>query len=150
MCIRDRYLRVKASRGSKILVKVRGPIEDYDVIGTPSEGMITFKDRSKETKRVSLPREAIIKYLGVYWCEVDEESGTVAVKDFSIVPGFDPVKFENYIVRSLTRPALNQKKDIIVYVALGLIVVLLIAVLVQLAGIKELIPTVASITGGNI
>lgn len=144
------YLKVKGSRGKKIFVKIRAPIEDYTVLGVPSEGTVKFKDRSGSEKRVCLPKEAIIRYLGVYWIEVDEESGSVATKDFSIVPGFDPAKIENLIVRALTRPPLSQKKDIIIYLGIGLVVILLIIVLFQINSLKELIGAMQSVRGGNI
>ena len=145
-----KYLNVKASRGAKVLVKVRAPFEDYFSIGVPSEGQVRFKDRSKEFKRVSMPRQAIIKFLGVYWLEVDEESGAVVLADFSAVTGHDPVKNESLYERCLMKPSPNSKRDLIVYIGLGLIIILLIVVLVQIAGVKDAIPVIASVTGANI
>lgn len=120
------YLRVKTSRGKYVLVKVRTITQDYYRKGLIDKGMLIFKDRAKEERRLALPaKPAIYRSMGVNVIDVDDETNNVMAHDFSIVQGFDAVKFNNLYIRAITRPTLADKKEKII---MGLLVLCLLGV----------------------
>lgn len=121
------YLLVKISRGKKILVRIYSLTGKYYKPGIVSEKTLKYKSRDKEKRTYSnVTRECIFDEMGVKCIEVDDETGNfVKQTDFTAVPGNDPVKTDNLLVRALEKPLIQDKKELII---LGLLIVVLICV----------------------
>jgi len=148
------YVKVKASRGSKVLVKVRNPLVDYYIIGVPEGKLVNMRLRGKRDVKLSIPDTAYYRMLGVVCVDVDEESGAVVTRDYNIVSSYDPVTNNNLHVRALTAPKDKDKENMIVLIILVLmfLVVLFVAFKVNsLSNEVELIKSVGSnIPGVNM
>lgn len=120
------WLRVKTSRGKKILVRVRTIVQDYYKSGIIDKGMLVFKDREKEERRISVGDGMVYRGMGVNNIDVDDESNGVVKRSFEAVSGFDAVKYNYLYLRALFRPE-NMTKEI------RIIIVLLVLVLIGVA-----------------
>lgn len=127
------FLRVKGSRGKKLLIQVRSPTRDYFKVGFIEEGMLVFTYRKElfkdaEQKRLGIDSSNIFRCLGVMWVQVDEETNNVGKHDFSVSKGFDAVKWDNLLKRALYRPSVLDQRE-------KIILILLILVLVAVCGL---------------
>lgn len=103
-----KFLKVKASFGSKILVRIHTQIDRYYTIGVIEDGFLVFKTRSKSNRRVVLPNGAIYRSIGVYWIDVDEEKNCVIKPNMDVVSGFDADRYNSLYLRALYRPAIQD------------------------------------------
>lgn len=128
-----KYLRVKGSRGKKILVEVETLTDRYMQVGYISEGFLIYRKRHAkrgDNARIVVPQNSVIKKLGVYFINVDEEKNAVCKVDYTTAEGFDAEKVEMLYKRALYKPNLQQNLFLII-----LIIVLILALL----GIIELV-----------
>lgn len=155
------WLRAKMSRGKKVLIHVHTPLNFYYRLGKIETGFLIFKGSDKEERRLVCPGRAIIDAQGVKNVFVDDERGNVLTADFETLSGFDASKWNNYLIRALTKPTigLNKNELIILLLLLGcaggiaLLVYLQYAQGEQLLAIKNMvaqasIESVPSATGG--
>lgn len=122
------YLRVKASRGKKILVRVFGVTGKYYIVGEIKEISLIFKDRYKVKKTyTNVSKEVVYDELGVKMIDVDEVTGAfINQTNFNAVIGSDGEKTDNLITRALEKPMLQDKKEIIIII---LIILCLLGIL---------------------
>ncbi|MEA2056657.1 MAG: hypothetical protein U9O78_03035 [Patescibacteria group bacterium] len=143
------WLKVKLSRGKKILVIVRTVTQDYYRAGVIDKGFLIFKDKLKEERRVSLVDGCISKGIGVNNVFIDDEKNSVFVKDFSSVSGFDAVKYNDLYLRALYKPTIfdNREKILLAIVVITLVAVAVVGFLVYTNSgrIDEVISVVAKI-----
>lgn len=119
------FLKVKASRGKKILVKVRSPIQDYYTAGeVDSDGLLRFKDLDGEELYLDYTNKALYRTLNVNAVDVDMEAKTLVGRDFQHYSGYDPKKFTQKLKRALQKPGELKTEErillILVVVAAGL------------------------------
>lgn len=111
------WIRVKTSRGKKVLVRVNTIVQDYYRVGVISEGFLLYKNKMKEDKRISLNSNdnPIHRSMGVSIVYVDDEKNCVITADFKSVSGFDAVKFQDLYLRALYKPLMldNNTKILI-------------------------------------
>ncbi len=123
-----KFLKVRASFGRLILVKLRALNRDYYSIGKIEEEFIVFKSASG-TKRINIKNnKAFYRSLGVAWIDIDDSTGAVCSPDYSAVAGFDPVKYQELYNRCLYKPGIKDNTTKIIIGALLLIVVGLVIV----------------------
>jgi hypothetical protein len=103
-----KFLKVKASFGSKILVRIHTQIDRYYTIGIIEDGFLVFRTRTKSNRRVVLPNGAIYRSIGVYWIDVDEEKNCVIKPNMEVVSGFDADRYNSLYLRALYRPAIQD------------------------------------------
>jgi len=150
------FLRIKASRGKKVLVKIRGRVHDYFKIGESKDGFLIYRDLKKQTRTISLPNSSIYRCLNVYWVDVDEEKNAVVDHDFNIVSGFDAVKWNYYLEQALNKPNMNNDNTILIVVLIlaGFTLLLAIAILITLTkGNTQILFAIeksASVIGSNV
>ena len=145
-----KFLRVKSSRGSKILVMVRSKLNFYSVVGRLEGDFLVYHDREskankqKTPKRISVDRVAFYRAYGVWCINVDEANNSVLASGGE-VSGFDAIKMNNLFERALYKPSPEANDKILVIIILVLAVlslILLAAVFVKLnklhAGISAL------------
>jgi hypothetical protein len=142
-----KYVKVFASRGSKLLVEMQNPLNNYFVIGWVEEGFLVFKDKTckKElNKKVALKPGVIIRWLGIGKVVVDEEKNCFVLGDGRQVNGFDALKFQGIHKRALTEPkgAFDMRVLVVMGVVLAVVLVVSIFTLVQVFSLKDAVEVV--------
>ena len=150
-----KYIKVKASRGRKVMVRVLSPVTDYLEVGTLAEGMVNYKDRSissgnKARKNVSVPDGGISRLLGINWVAVDEKLNAVLMPDFKGVDGFDAERHNNLNLRALYRPPLIDTQQRIILIGVIILFVCLVIIYIKLNSIQEVITGLNTITGATL
>ena len=149
-----KYIRVRSSRGRKVLVRVIGQVTDYLEVGEIAEGMVKFGDRStrgRSKKIVSLPDQGgVTRLLGVHWVYIDEKKNAVLLSDFSAVTGYDAERNNNLLMRALYRPETLNTNQKLMLVGVGLIVLGVIVIYIKLGSIETLIKGLGTVEGGII
>ncbi len=122
------FFRVKISFGKYILIKIRTVNRDYFRIGRIEDSFLVFKSFDG-TKRISLKdNSAFYRSIGVLWIDIDEETNAISKTDYTAMPGFDSVKYNNLFVRTLYRPSATDKNEKIILGAIMLCVALVVIV----------------------
>lgn len=149
-----KYIRVKSSRGKKVLVRVLGEVTDYLEVGVIAEGTVTYRDRTVKTKKaqkiVTLPKNAITRLLGVNWVAIDETLNAVLTADFKGVSGYDAERINNLLLRALYRPPLTDPKQQLILIGIILIIVGLFVIYIKLNNLAELINSLNTVAGSTI
>lgn len=123
------FMKVKRSRGSKILVRVRTNVTDYFRAGQINEGFLVFVDREKNTRRIPMVPGVVSRAATVFWVEVDDEKNCCFKRDTAeAVSTYDPVKVDNLLVRALMKPAVMDAMMKIVLLVVILVFVAVLAV----------------------
>lgn len=126
-----KYLKVKASFGKLVLVKMRSTLRDYFAVGKVEEGMLIFKfNEDVKSIPVDMKTNPFYRCLGVSWVDLEEETNAICKTDYSGVPGWDPIKINNLLVRALTRPTVNSGKENLMIILVGLAIIGIIVVIV--------------------
>lgn len=148
-----KYIRVKASRGKKVLVRVIGQVTDYLEVGDLAEGTIKFKDRSvtgKGRKVLAVPDGAIKPLLGVNWVAVNEKLNAVLNPDFKGVTGYDAERINNLLLRALYSPPLTDPKQMVLIVLTGACLLGIIYLGIKTGSIEKSILALQTIPGANL
>lgn len=140
-----RFITAKiGKRKGKVMVLARGgSLFDYDKVGTLREGWLIYKDRDKAVRRLSVPEECPFNFLGVVFVQVDELKNAVMKRDYNAITGFDAVKYQELYIRALNRSKLNDLKQYIMIILIGVGIILLLGVvnIAVISGLKKtLIP----------
>lgn len=122
------FLRVKMSRGRLVLVNIKGKIQNYFHAGNIEDSFLVYRHK-KETIRLELPDDAIYRGFGVNVVDVDDIKHAIVKKDFGVVSGYDPVKFDNLLQRALMRPGMqdNFQKIMLVLIIVAIVGILFLA-----------------------
>ena len=144
------FVRVKASRGAKIMLMIKTPISWYYKIGVPAEKILVYKDRSKEEKRLSIPEDAVIRFLSINWLLIDEDKNAIMKADFSVVSGFDAPRYNNLYLRALYKPLLQDTIKLIILIVSIAGLIATIYAIVKLNQIEQLITSLKVVAGKNI
>jgi len=157
------YMKVRASRGGKILVKVHTVYSHYFCSGVIVDDFLVYNRKDKKEVRVSIKKatEPVVddktnkptsvkpvfyRMLGVGCIDTDEKTGAIILPDYSVVSGFDPVMFENLNVRAATTPAVDgsdeakHKKLVLIGLVVLLVAIIIVGILVfgVSSGVDEL------------
>jgi len=159
-----KFIKIKASRGKKVLVEVRGRLQHYYVAGVPEGGWLIYRDNEakregrKSVKRLALPREfnPFYRKMNVNCVNVDEEKNSIMRPDnLRGIPGYDALKWSNLLKRALM--SVKIKDDSKVILAILIIVLLLvlgmIIIFAKLGSLQESIEGIKAlthVTGGNV
>lgn len=159
------FLRVKGSRGKKLLVEVRGKIQNYYVTGIIQEGMLIYRDAvckaqdRKVKKRLNVPAYAVYRKLNVNCINVDEERNCILMPDLRGVDGYDAIKWDGYLTRALSAPKLQDNSLLLIIILITVILVgfgvIFIAVKTgnlqaSVNGLYTTFNNATTIVGGNI
>lgn len=124
-----KFLKVKGSREKKIMVKVRSKLGDYMAIGKVHEREVTYRKRySKINSTLNMPMDedgriekVFYRFLGIYWCDVDEEKNSFCTVAYNAVQGFDDERQEGLILRALFKPSpTGMREKIIMLLLMGI------------------------------
>ena len=108
------YLKVRASLGRLVMVKVRSINRDYFSVGHITEKFLIFKDpNEKKDKKIRIQSgDMFYKCLAVNWVDVDESKNCVISPVINEeVDGFDAIAFQDLYKRALMRPSVNDGRD---------------------------------------
>lgn len=121
------FLEVKRSRGKKVLIRIRHPVQDYFLAGKIEENFLIFTDREGSTRRISMQKGVVSRAATIYWVEIDDEKNCFFSRHTSeAVPTYDPVKVDNLLVRSLVRPGIFGDQTVKMIVGLTMITLVLV------------------------
>ena len=137
-----KYLRVRGSMGSKVMVKVRNQLRDWYVVGWVEEEFLCYNVKGesffdKVKVRIVLPKNEKVFYksLGILFIDVDEEKKAICCTNYEPITGYDAVKFDALIKRALYRPSIgNQIEKVILILC---IVILLAAIIIGFIVYKD-------------
>jgi len=125
-----RYVWIRVAMGGLVLVKIRSKTGDYWKFAKVSRLVLKLKKRHEKHKtELTVPKDRPIFYrmLGVFVCDLDEDSNQFLTSDFKSVEGFDVETYENLIIRALMNPNEMMKWKVVVIflcvIVLGLIIV---------------------------
>lgn len=121
------WLKVKTSRGKKILVKIKGITQDYYRHGKIEQSFLYFKDNNKEARRIKIPTDNnkiyVYRSIGVNNVYVDDDSNAVLSVDLEGMSGFDAVKYSELYVRALYKPnVFDSKEKVMLYIMIACII----------------------------
>jgi len=146
------FLRVKASRGRKMMVKIRQPLEDYYRPGEIKDNDLLFKDRDGIRRRLTLSDDGgdIYRSMNLNFIDVDEEKNAIQKKDYTIVSGHDAVKVDHLLTRALMKPQeLDKMQKFILIACIAAAASSMVAVFWVLK-IYSVVSKLSTVTGGNI
>lgn len=122
-----KFVKVRASMGGKVLVKIRTPLRDYYTVGWIEDNFLCYKKKKDEVK---IPFDGSMnvfyRSIGVYWVDVDEEKGAICKVDYSVVNGHDLNKESDLLKRAMMRPSIKSNTEkilliLIIAVAIGVL-----------------------------
>lgn len=124
-----KYLKVRTSFGSKIMVKIRSKLRDYYAVGWVEDGFLCHKlkkEKGTTTIRRKLPDKSKVFYrcLGVYWVDVDEDTNGICTVDYEGITGYDAENFNDLLERAIMKPNINNGFEKIVIAALVIVIIL--------------------------
>lgn len=133
------FMKVKRSRGKKVLIRIRNPVQDYFRAGAVEEGILVFKDREGNNRRIPMIPGVVSRAATVYWVEIDDEKNCFFKRESAeAVSSFDAVRVDSYIVRALVKPGLfgdNTVRGLLILVIVLLVAVGVVGFLVYRNGI---------------
>jgi hypothetical protein len=108
------FLEVKRSRGKKILVIVRHPVQDIFRAGEVIENHLVYDGRDGGTRRIPMIQGVVSRRATIFWCEVDDEKNCFYKRDDGkAVATYDAQKTDSLLLRALYRPTLNDNDALI-------------------------------------
>ena len=147
-------MRVKATRGRKVLIIVKSKLQNYFVIGKVVEGFLIFRDNAcklddrKTEKRIAIPNGTVFRMFSVNCVWFDEEINCILRPNLKGVTGFDAIKWNNLLIRALKRPTIEDSKIILIIILILLIIVVLgmIAIFMRVSQLQALIVSMQTVT----
>lgn len=151
------FLKVKSSRGKKVLVWVHGIADSYFRVGFFDDEFLVFTNRAKDftktrpTIRVKVPRGCVGRTLNVNFVQYDENTCGVInpLESFEGVTTNEPKAYDALITRAIEAGVTDMKENIVI--------VLLVLVILALGFIgfmvfknQQFIVNLASISGNIV
>ena len=117
------FLRIKASRGKKVLVEVHAITDVYYKAGKFDDTILKFKTREKRYKSLIVTNAQVLRKLGVFCVVVDEVNNNVLTVNFNAKTGGNTTDYDHLLKRVMMAPQIDNMKDKII---MGLLVFLLV------------------------
>ena len=143
------FLKVKTSRGKKILVKIIKKTGSDFVPAIEIEGQLVFK-YFKEKKRLSNYKSGLYRSYNLNCVDVDAETWGVKTTSFEGVSTNEPNKTDSLIERALLRPTTTANLEKIIILLLIVILFGLMYVGYKLSFVETLIQGLGGIAGTNL
>lgn len=150
------FLKVKKSRGRKILVRLKHHVQDYFCDGQIDEGILVFKDREKNTRRIPMQQGVVSRAATVYWVELDDETNAFYIRQTGVpVSTYDATKVDNLLVRALMRPGIFGDQMVKFVVVGGIILIAAVGIVGFLVykngvGMNQVLEAVKAINVGVV
>ena len=148
------YLRVKASQGRGVLVRIHSAVDIYYKVGKWEDGFLKWKNRGKEEKSPKVEEASFKKLLGhsmgVAIVEVEEEGNKILTTDWDVVKfTVDVGRLNTTLIRIKNRPVPKSKQEQIL-ILLAVITFLAVLFLAFKMNNLEVIITELGKISGNI
>ena len=104
------FLKTLSSRGSKVLVQLSNPIENYWSTGIIEGSDIIYHDKEsrkdkKKPKRLTLSNGNIVyKIMGINAVSIDDGKNIFLTKDLQGVAGYNSERMENLVINAINKP----------------------------------------------
>jgi len=108
-----KFIKVKASLGRKVLVRIKEVNHWIYEVGHWNEGDLIFGGKKARKRINNTKSEHIYRSLGISWIDIDSKKyNIISPADNEAIVGFDPEKQESLVTRALYKPPLddNMKK----------------------------------------
>lgn len=122
------FLRIKASRGKKVLVEVHAITDVYFKAGKFDGTLLKYKTREKKNKALEVTAQQVFRKLGVFCVITDDVSDAVLDIEFKAHSGGDSETYDHLLKRVIMAPQIENMREKII---LGLLVIILIAVVIS-------------------
>lgn len=123
------WLRVRMSRGKKLLVELHGSQDTYYMAGEMLETNLHTKNkRGEKLMYVGIKPECVYNTLGVQAIDIDEVNKCLWTRQGAVVQGNDPIEADALYNRCLKKPA---EANLLVKVLIASLIILLLALLVM-------------------
>lgn len=119
------FIRVRASRGSKVLIEIHGLTDNYFKIGDFDSTNITFKNKKGDVCLLAgVEPSCIIPVMGVHKIEYDEVNKCLWTREGAVIAGNDPVHVDQLIKRAMEGAGSENKllKVLVILFIIGLLV----------------------------
>jgi len=143
------FLKVKTSRGKKILVKIRKSTGTDFIAAELVEGKLLFK-YNKEKKEIYKFSSGLYRAFNVNCVDIDGETYGVINASFEGVTSNDPTKNDYFISRALMKPIATLTKENIIIIMLIFSLLLLIFVAYKLNFVSSLLVAGKTVAGVNL
>lgn len=112
------FLKVKASRGKKLMVIVNSQTDTYFRVGRfDSTGAFRYVTRDKVKKTLTkISNKNTFPMMGVFCIELDEVKNTVRERTGGMAAAVDPATVDNLIKRIIMAPALRKDLQIVILI----------------------------------
>lgn len=130
------FLRVKASRGKKVLVEVHAVTDVYYTSGKFTGAILKYKTRGGKQKSLTVNQGQVLRKIGVFCVITDEVNDNVLDINFDAESGGNTEDYDHLLKRVMMAPQIedNTKKIILGILVLILVVSVISVVLVFNAG----------------
>ena len=119
-----KFLSVRTSGGTKILVKCKEVDRDTFTVGKIQEGFLKFKyNKGEKTMALPVNVPTIYRSMTISWVDIDAINWSFISRGGSQVSGFDPEKFTSLNQRALYKPAILGDQNKILILLLIIIIV---------------------------
>jgi len=120
-----KFLRVKASLGKLVLIRVR-QVNHWDYhVGNWNEQDLIFGGKKGKKRINNIKNEHLYRSLGINWVDLDGKVWAILPPaSTEAVGGFDPEKQESLVTRALYAPPMEDLKNKIVLVLIVLAIVM--------------------------
>lgn len=138
------WWRVKRSGGSKVLVNVKNPLQNYFKVGNIDNGFLHYTARSRKDNKdpgrmicitnktsdgYSVYDKSIYKSFGVFCIDVDDLKGCILYRDdeqYKAVQGYNAELMDEALKTALAKPSEEDgwtTKDFILIGGIGLVII---------------------------
>ena len=144
-----KYLVVKGSRGSKVMVEFVSVQRSYWRTGFVAEGVLTTKNSAKTVITQEVEPNDFRRLMAIDYIIIDEASNTILKADFTTKQRDNLNWFDNLLVRALEKPQIQNKISVILEWLARIIILIMLAYLIykvgQIEALVKAIPTIGVI-----
>lgn len=117
------FLRVKASRGKKVLVEIHAITDVYYKTGVFVGPMLKYTSRGKVEKTLKVDQNQVVRKIGVFCILTDEVTDNVLDINFNAEKGGNTEDYDHLLKRVMMAPQIDSMKEKII---LGLLILILV------------------------
>lgn len=125
-----KWLKVRASLGRLILVRIRAINRWYYEVGSIEENDLVFGKKADRKRISNVFDDYFYRSMGMSWINLDGSKWCVLMPNStSAIEGFDPEKQESLVTRALYKPQIADRKEqiIMMMIAFALLAALISA-----------------------
>lgn len=120
------FLRVKASRGKKVLVEVHAITDVYYTSGKFDGTVLKYTTREKKEKSLEVTQDQVFRKIGVFCVITDEVNDNVLDIEFNAQKGGDTVTYDHLLKRVMMAPQIENMREKIMMALLVFILVVVV------------------------